>query len=452
MRAATRNHEDEIRTSVPAIVPEPERARRPLEDSGPEGGSGSDTGRGYPRRVRARFPAKLSVPSPSLGVVSAHEVALRPPGLTDAGSPAERIGTPVDGVDVLGALSPSRAGDFMTCPLLYRFRTDRPAPRAVLARRRARHRGAQGAGGPLRPAGRRAHPRAGPRPAGARLGRAARRRAGDRGDVRRPRARPSATWLASCREVLDRYFTPGGPQPARARRARALRRDAHRLQAAAARLRRPGRRRPRRRDQSGGLQDRQLARRVVRGQGAVPDEVLRPGHLAHPRACCPSMLQLVYLGNGEMLRYVPDEQDLLATERKVEAVWQAIVTARETGDWRPNRSQLCAWCAHQAICPEWGGTPPPLPEQRRRRRTVGLASAGAVRSARSAHTRRGCRGRPGRSPAARRRGAARPGPCSRRPQPTWPRCRSPRSPRTPPAPREQPGRGQVGLRMRACRG
>ena len=33
------------------------------------------------------------------------------------------------------------------------------------------------------------------------------------------------------------------------------------------------------------------------------------------------MLQLVYLGNGEMLRYEPDEADLLATERKVEALW-----------------------------------------------------------------------------------------------------------------------------------
>ena len=31
--------------------------------------------------------------------------------------------TVVDGVEVVGALSPSRAGDFMTCPLLYRFRT-----------------------------------------------------------------------------------------------------------------------------------------------------------------------------------------------------------------------------------------------------------------------------------------------------------------------------------------
>src|SRR5688500_15514494 len=34
-----------------------------------------------------------------------------------------RIGTPVDGVTVLGSLSPSRAGDFRTCPLMYRLRT-----------------------------------------------------------------------------------------------------------------------------------------------------------------------------------------------------------------------------------------------------------------------------------------------------------------------------------------
>ena len=46
------------------------------------------------------------------------------PGTLAAGaSPAERHSTPVDGVEVVGALSPSRAGDFMTCPLLYRFRT-----------------------------------------------------------------------------------------------------------------------------------------------------------------------------------------------------------------------------------------------------------------------------------------------------------------------------------------
>src|SRR5436190_20311211 len=31
--------------------------------------------------------------------------------------------TVVDGVDVLGSLSPSRASDFMACPLLFRYRT-----------------------------------------------------------------------------------------------------------------------------------------------------------------------------------------------------------------------------------------------------------------------------------------------------------------------------------------
>jgi putative RecB family exonuclease len=75
------------------------------------------------------------------------------------------------------------------------------------------------------------------------------------------------------------------------------------------------------------------------------------------------MLQLIYLGNGEVLRYSPDEQDLLATERKVEAIWAAIALARETRDWRPNRSPMCGYCSHQAICPAWGGTPPPLPPE-----------------------------------------------------------------------------------------
>ncbi len=81
------------------------------------------------------------------------------------------------------------------------------------------------------------------------------------------------------------------------------------------------------------------------------------------RGLMPAMLQLIYLGNGEVLRYEPDEQSLLATERKVQALWTAIRKATETGNWVPRKSALCAWCDHQAICPEWGGTPPPLPER-----------------------------------------------------------------------------------------
>ena len=75
----------------------------------------------------------------------------------------------------------------------------------------------------------------------------------------------------------------------------------------------------------------------------------------------PRLLQLIYLGNGEIMRCAPDEADLLSTERKINALWRAIERARSTGDWRPRPSRLCDWCAHQALCPVYGGTPPPLP-------------------------------------------------------------------------------------------
>ena len=82
------------------------------------------------------------------------------------------------------------------------------------------------------------------------------------------------------------------------------------------------------------------------------------------RGQVPQMLQLVYLGGNdpEIVRYSPDEADLLAVERKLKALWHAIETAAQTGDWRPSKSRLCDWCDHRSLCPEWGGTPPPLPE------------------------------------------------------------------------------------------
>jgi RecB family exonuclease len=79
------------------------------------------------------------------------------------------------------------------------------------------------------------------------------------------------------------------------------------------------------------------------------------------RGVMPRLLQLIYLGNGQLVTYEPDEQDLLATERLVEALWRAIRTARETGEWVPHKSWACSWCSFKAWCPEWGGTPPPLP-------------------------------------------------------------------------------------------
>lgn len=75
----------------------------------------------------------------------------------------------------------------------------------------------------------------------------------------------------------------------------------------------------------------------------------------------PRLLQLMYLGNGEVLRYAPDEDDLLATERKVLALRDAIARSAESGQFAPSPSRLCDWCSHRALCPAWGGSPPPLP-------------------------------------------------------------------------------------------
>ena len=84
--------------------------------------------------------------------------------------------------------------------------------------------------------------------------------------------------------------------------------------------------------------------------------------LWHMHGELPTVLQLMYLSTGVVLRYEPDEDDLQAMQRKVEALWLAIERAMASGDWRASKSALCSWCAHKALCPAWGGTPPPLPD------------------------------------------------------------------------------------------
>ena len=76
----------------------------------------------------------------------------------------------------------------------------------------------------------------------------------------------------------------------------------------------------------------------------------------------PDLLQLVYLKDGTIVRYEPDEADLLALERNVRAVWAAIEQAVVTRDFRPSPSKLCGWCDFKPLCPAFGGTPPALPE------------------------------------------------------------------------------------------
>ncbi len=72
-------------------------------------------------------------------------------------------------------------------------------------------------------------------------------------------------------------------------------------------------------------------------------------------------LRLLYLADGQVLDYAPDLAELERFEKTLVAIWQAIRSAGETGDFRPNPSRLCDWCSFQAHCPAFGGTPPPYP-------------------------------------------------------------------------------------------
>lgn len=257
------------------------------------------------------------------------------------------------------ALSPSRAGDFMQCPLLYRFRVvdrivEQPTPamargtvvHAVLERLfdlPASRRTVAAAQELLEPQWERVRSRA---PELAAL---------FDGD-----AEGQAAWLAEARELIARWF---------------LLEDPVRLEPAEREL-----------YVETTLDDGLLLRGYVDRLDVAPDGRMRVVDYKTGRApreayegkalfqmkfyalvlwrlrgAVPALLQLVYLGNGEILRYAPQESELLATERKLTALWAAIERAATTGDWRASPGRLCDWCNHQALCPAKGGTPPPLP-------------------------------------------------------------------------------------------
>ncbi|HEX4701349.1 MAG TPA: RecB family exonuclease [Pseudonocardiaceae bacterium] len=79
------------------------------------------------------------------------------------------------------------------------------------------------------------------------------------------------------------------------------------------------------------------------------------------RGVVPRQLRLMYLADRQSLVYTPDEAELVRFERTLDAVWQAILRAGRTGDFPPNPSRLCDWCDHKSRCPAFGGTPPPYP-------------------------------------------------------------------------------------------
>lgn len=83
--------------------------------------------------------------------------------------------------------------------------------------------------------------------------------------------------------------------------------------------------------------------------------------LLRDRGIVADQLQLIYLADGQILTYVPEEDELRRFERTVIALWRAVREAGKTGDFRPNPSWLCGYCAYQRLCPEFNGSPPPYP-------------------------------------------------------------------------------------------
>ena len=260
--------------------------------------------------------------------------------------------------EVLGSLSPSRAGDFMTCPLLYRFRTiDRlpQAPSSAATRGTVVH-------SVLErlfdlPAAQRTAAAAAELlvPEWERLREAQPEVAGLFGDEQE-----LAAWLRSAEALLEGYFTLEDP-----RRLEPAKREEH-VQVvlpSGLRLR--------------GIVDRVdvaptgAVRVVDYKTGKAPREAFEGKALFQMKfyalvlwrttGVVPTLLQLMYLGDREVLRYSPEESDLVATERKLQALWLAIARATERREFLPRRSKLCGWCDHQALCPSFGGTPPPFP-------------------------------------------------------------------------------------------
>jgi putative RecB family exonuclease len=80
------------------------------------------------------------------------------------------------------------------------------------------------------------------------------------------------------------------------------------------------------------------------------------------RGTVPRVLRLLYLKDAEVCDYAPDEEELARFERTLVALWQAIERATAERDFRPRPSRLCGWCSYQALCPAFGGTPPPYPD------------------------------------------------------------------------------------------
>jgi len=79
---------------------------------------------------------------------------------------------------------------------------------------------------------------------------------------------------------------------------------------------------------------------------------------AHGRI--PALMRLLYLRDGGVKELRPTAADVAAVEAEIRGRWTEIRGCAERGDFPTQPSRLCGWCSFQSMCPEFGGTPPPL--------------------------------------------------------------------------------------------
>ena len=261
---------------------------------------------------------------------------------------------------VLGSLSPSRAADFKTCPLLYRFRCiDRlpEAPSRAAVRGTVVHAVLEGLFD--LPAAERTLPAA-----QSMLPAAWQRVVAEEPEVAELFAEDGdgtdlAAWLAGAGDLLANYFrleNPATIEPAAREELVELVIDGLRLRGYIDRL---------------DVSPAGDIRVVDYKTGTTPREAFEAKALFQmkfyalvlwrTRGVVPRVLRLMYLTDTDTLSYTPDAVELERFERTLRAIWAAIERATRTGDFRPSPSRLCNWCDHQARCPAFGGTPPPFP-------------------------------------------------------------------------------------------
>jgi len=65
----------------------------------------------------------------------------------------------------------------------------------------------------------------------------------------------------------------------------------------------------------------------------------------------PRLLQLIYLGDGKLVKSNPKMSDLESAEDFLHKTARDIFISIDKDYWPPKPSKLCDWCYFKTICP-----------------------------------------------------------------------------------------------------